>query len=121
MAEKKLESSVRKIEEYIIASEQSRNQEWRNTVANKLDEIEYHLAQQDEKMKKEKKISNGRMLLVAGLPVLAVGLGMFIYGALNIDRYFESYQVFSSSEIYMLIAGIIMVWVGFNWIKEQED
>jgi hypothetical protein len=120
MAEKNLESSLRKIETYIMATEKMRDQEWRAAIAKKLDEIENRITKQDLEKRTERRMSNGRMLLAAGLPILAVGLGMFAYGALNIDRYFESFRVFSSSELYMLIIGIVMVWIGFIWSREPE-
>jgi len=120
MTEKNLESSLRKIEAYIVTTEKTRDQEWRAAVTKKLDEIENRITKQDLERRLERKLSNGRMLLAAGLPVLLVGLGMFAYGALNIDRYFESYQVFSSSELYMLIIGIVMVWIGISWSREPD-
>ena len=120
MSEKNLESSLRKIETYIVASEKTRDQEWRAAVTKQLDDLKNHLAKQDFEKRWERKISNGRMFIAAGLPVLLVGLGMFVYGALNIDKYFESYQVFASSEVYMLIIGIIMVWIGFSWARENN-
>jgi hypothetical protein len=121
MAEKNLESSLRKIEAYIVTSEKTRDQEWRAAVSKKLDDLKYHLAQQDEGKKKERKMSNGRMFIAAGLPVLVVGLGMLLYGAINIDSYFDNYHVFSTPEIYMFIVGVVMVVFGFNWAREKED
>lgn len=120
MSEKNVESSLKKIETYIVTTEKMRDQEWRTAVAKKLEEIENRIIKQELEKRLERRLSNGRMLLAAGLPVLLVGLGMFAYGALNIDRYFESYQVFSSSELYMLIIGIIMVWIGYSWSREPE-
>lgn len=121
MAEKELENSVKRIEAYIEGCEKTKEQEWRNTITSKVDGLRNHLMQQDLDRKKERRIVNGKMFIAAGLPILAIGLGMFIYGTLNADTYFKDYHFLGSPEIYMFIAGAILMLVGFSWAKDEED
>ncbi len=121
MAEKDLENSVKKIEAYIEGCEKTKEQEWRTTITSKVDGLKNHLMQQDLDRKKERRIVNGKMFIAAGLPIFAIGLGMFIYGALNIDMYFEDYHFLGSPEIYMFVVGVILMWVGFRWAQDEEE
>lgn len=85
-----------------------------------LKDIEEHLKRQDQDKEKEKRISNGRMLIASSLPVLGVGLGLFLYGILNVDNYLKNYHAFGSLEFYMLIIGALIAGFGF-WVKSKAN
>jgi hypothetical protein len=119
------ENRLSKIEEHIKCFEKNKDQKWKEDINKKLDniindiksEIKALINQSDKEHSKRAMVSDGRTLLAAGLPILAIGFAQWLNGIINI----ENYKIINAAEFYTWVIGLIVVILGFRIINRNQE
>jgi len=120
MAEKDLESRVKRLEAYIARCKNTKERKWRTSVTGKLDDLKNHLTQQDTEKRREKRVLIGRTIIASSLPVFGVGLASTVHALLIMKAYDFFVTFLTTQEFYMFAIGLVLVVAGFSVMRGKS-